>query len=356
MAAMTYAFVALSAVVPSLLLMWYFHRRDVFREPARDLWTVFALGFLIVLPVLAVARPLEPYIDAISEPLRYGLASAFFQAAIPEEVFKFLVLGLAARRAAFDEPMDGVIYGVAASLGFATLENIVYVANSGFAVALTRAFTAVPSHAFLGAIMGYYVGLATFDRHRRGALLGLALAIPILLHGLYDWPLLAAARVSGEGAGERPLILALLSIAPLVVVAAWILSLRLSRRLRIAQLERLPVGDRPFGPTRAERLSTVALAVGGGIVASLGSVMTFGGSWIVVAGSMKGEPVTQGLAVLSVLGLTPTLIGVALFLWGVRRLRDGRALAASVGVGEPARHEGRERVSARRPGVKRPQG
>ena len=69
---MVNTFVAVSAIVPSLLLVWYFHRRDIFREPARDLWTVFASGFLIVLPVLAVARPIDPLVDSISSPLLYA--------------------------------------------------------------------------------------------------------------------------------------------------------------------------------------------------------------------------------------------------------------------------------------------
>lgn len=322
---MVYTFVAVSAVVPSLLLMWYFHRRDVFREPPRDLWIVFGSGVLVVLPVLAIAGPINPLIEATPSPILYGLLSAFFQAAIPEEVFKFVVLRLAARRAAFDEPMDGVVYGVAASLGFATLENIAYVANGGLAVALTRALTAVPSHAFLGAIMGYFVGRAKFERDRRSTLLGLALVVPILLHGLYDWPLLAAARVAQAGAGEQPLILALLSIAPLVVVAAWICALRLSRRLRLAQLRALA----PSEPTEAEHWSTLALTVGGGVVASLGGVLTIGGSWIVLAERLGERPIAQALALLTVAGVTPTIIGVALFLWGIRRLNESRGQRAA---------------------------
>ncbi len=323
---MIYTLVAVSAVVPSLLLMWYFHRRDVFREPARDLWIVFGGGVLIVLPVLAVARPIDPWIDAIDPPLLYGLASAFFQAAIPEELFKLVVLWLALRLAAFDEPMDGVVYGVAASLGFATLENVVYVANGGAAVALTRALTAVPSHAFLGVIMGFFVGRARFDDERRSVLMALGLAVPVVLHGLYDWPLLAAARVTqldGDPSGAtEPLIMALISIAPIVVVGEWICALRMTRRLRLEQLGRLPESERPPMPTRVERWSTLALTLAGAVVASLGGLLFLGGSWIALAERIDGGPIAGPLALLVLLGLTPAVIGVALFLWGVRRLND----------------------------------
>ncbi len=326
---MAHVFVAVSAVVPSLLLVWYFHRRDVFREPARDLWLSFGGGILVVLPVLAIAVPVEWLIAGTSSPLLYGLAAAFLQAAIPEELFKLVVLWVVARRAAFDEPIDGVVYGVAASMGFATLENILYVSSGGLVVALTRAVTAVPSHAFLGAIMGYYVGRARFDPRRRGVSWGLALAIPILLHGAYDWPLLAASRVGQAEAASQPLILGLLSIAPLVVVGEWIGAVRLTRRLRLAQLAGLPAGAAPAAPTRMERWSTLALTGAGGVVASLGGLLSLGGLWMVVAGAVGGQPIGEAVAALLVAGLTPTIIGVALFLWGIRRLNEGRALVAA---------------------------
>ncbi|MCZ6508778.1 MAG: PrsW family glutamic-type intramembrane protease, partial [Acidobacteria bacterium] len=178
---MPHAFIVFSALVPSLLLVWYFHSRDVYPEPPRVLWTVFILGVATVLPVVLVARPFDALLDQISSPLAYGFASAFVQAAIPEELFKFLVVWFfAARHRAFDEPIDGVIYGVVASLGFATLENVLYVAGGGLHVAVTRALTAVPSHAFLGAIMGYFVGRAKFSAER-GRFLAWALLLPILL-------------------------------------------------------------------------------------------------------------------------------------------------------------------------------
>ena len=64
----------------------------------------------------------------------------------------------------FDEPLDGVVYGVAVALGFATLENLLFVARLGLGVAWMRALFAVPAHALFGATMGYYAGRAKFDR------------------------------------------------------------------------------------------------------------------------------------------------------------------------------------------------
>lgn len=308
---------ALSAVVPSVLLMVYFHRRDAYREPILDLWLVFLAGIAIVGPVLLVARPLEPFIAAIEPPLVHGTAAAFLQAAIPEELFKFVVLWwVARRRRAFDEPMDGVVYGVAASLGFATLENVLYVSNGGLAVAVTRALTAVPCHAFLGAIMGYFVGVAAFDPSRRKLGGALALLVPITLHGIYDAPLLTAGRLAELGISPQPWSVALLSIAPLVVVGEWIAAVRLSGHLRRRQLGEGAV------VSRFERWSSYVLTAGGGVLASLGALVVLAGSWLVLVGRFQGESVGHLMAVGTVAGVTPALIGVALFLWGIRRLNE----------------------------------
>ena len=154
----------LAAVIPSLLLLSYFYHKDLNPEPRRVLVMTFCLGIFIVVPVLLVALPLMLALQGqVTDPVLVGLVEGFLGAAIPEELFKFLVLvGYCSRHKEFDEPMDGVVYGVVASLGFATMENVLYVFEGGLTVAVARAFTAVPGHAFLGAILGYYVGQAKF--------------------------------------------------------------------------------------------------------------------------------------------------------------------------------------------------
>jgi RsiW-degrading membrane proteinase PrsW (M82 family) len=124
----------------------------------------FLLGILIVVPVIIVAWPLWLLNSRLDHPMLAGLYTALLCAAVPEEFFKFLVITrYSARNPAFDEPMDGVVYGATASLGFATLENILYVVRGGWMVAAARALTAVPCHACLGAILGYYVGQGRFN-------------------------------------------------------------------------------------------------------------------------------------------------------------------------------------------------
>ena len=165
-----------------------------------------------------------------------GLYCALFYAAVPEEFFKFLVVTrYSARNPAFDEPMDGVVYGATASLGFATLENILYVAQGGWIVAVARALTAVPCHACLGAILGYYVGQARFKGERKiSAWLGLLVAT--LLHALYDFPLLAMRGLDNVG-GQLGLVLGLLVFFLAVFVFEIVWTLRIIRRLRREQVQ-----------------------------------------------------------------------------------------------------------------------
>jgi len=227
----------LSAVIPSLLLLWYFYKRDLNPEPRGVLIKTFVLGILIVVPVIIVAWPLWLLNSRLDHPMLAGLYTALLCAAIPEEFFKFLVITrYSARNPAFDEPMDGVVYGVTASLGFATLENILYVARGGWMVAVARALTAVPCHACLGAILGYYVGQERFSTGRKGyARLGLLVAI--VLHGLYDFPLLVMIRLGGYSPGKWALSWALLvcSLAVLVVEIVW--TRRIVKRLRRQQVQ-----------------------------------------------------------------------------------------------------------------------
>jgi RsiW-degrading membrane proteinase PrsW (M82 family) len=178
-----------SAIVPSLLLLWYVYARDKNPEPRGLLLKTFLLGAFICIPVVPVAMMLE----GMGKGMAGGMwGSAFVQgflgAGIPEELFKFLVLRLFVwRQPHFDEPLDGVVYGATASLGFATLENILYVGQHGLETAVLRALSAVPGHAFTGVVMGAFVGRARFAApEQRAGLLWAGLGSAILLHGSYD--------------------------------------------------------------------------------------------------------------------------------------------------------------------------
>lgn len=323
-------------MLPSLLLVLYFQRRDVYPEPSSVLWTTFGLGVLSVFPILVVALPMDDLTSTIGHPLLYGLATAFLAAAIPEEIFKFLVLRFyAARHMHFDEPMDGVVYGATASLGFATLENILYVSEGGFGVAVMRACLAVPGHAFLGAIMGYYVGRATFTTGDSGPLWRRALLIPIALHGFYNTPLLAAERAGDVDPGCW--VALLLPLPVLIVIGEAVWARRLVHRLRDEQLAAASRGDIPAPPVvvpRAEPATTSAtdaapptgrilggmMTLGGGLLASIGGLMTFGLAVAFFTETMTGEERFELLLGGAILGGLPLALGLWVFLGGIRRL------------------------------------
>ena len=130
---MLIAFTAASAIVPSILLVSFFKNRDVHPEPSRVLWITFWLGVLSTIPTVLVALPLALVLEgALDNLVAVGVADAFLCAALPEELFKLGVVYVYVRKhEAFDEPMDGIVYGVVASLGFATLENILYTIEGG---------------------------------------------------------------------------------------------------------------------------------------------------------------------------------------------------------------------------------
>ncbi len=104
-----------------------------------------------------------------------------------EEFSKYIIVKYYAQRnKEFNEPFDGIVYAVMVSMGFAALENVLYVFQYGFATGVTRAFTAVPAHATFGILMGYFMGKAKFSKNKLQLnLLGLFAAT--LFHGAYDF-------------------------------------------------------------------------------------------------------------------------------------------------------------------------
>jgi len=231
------------ALVPILLLLRYFYARDVHPEPRRVLRKTFGLGVLSLIPAVLLALPsvlLEPRFSSVTLAALYA---AFVGAAIPEEALKLLVVrGYCARQSSFDEPMDGVVYGVTAALGFAALENVLYVWESGWTTALLRAFTAVPIHAATGAMIGHAVALARFGPPRRHAVWrGFTNAVAV--HGLYNFGLIAfelhANRpvLPGHHDDEQVYIFLLLLVF-VILLGSVIWTIRTTRQLHSQQVAR----------------------------------------------------------------------------------------------------------------------
>jgi protease PrsW len=208
------------AIAPIGIVLFWTWWRDRLPEPPRVVLVTFVLGALVTLPILLCERLVSSMLGIEVPPtnLLHALLLSFLVAALVEETFKFLVLTrYSATHSAFDEPYDGIVYGVAASLGFACVENVLYVIGAGtfglglgLFVACMRALLAVPLHTCCGAIMGVCIGVARFKggaSRLRWNLLGFACAI--LLHGLYDTFVFGTQVVAKDSNG----VLALLGLA-----------------------------------------------------------------------------------------------------------------------------------------------
>ena len=177
-------------LAPCVAIILYIIYKDKYeKEPLRYLITCFILGCLTIIPAVLLEEYLENFFFVSTDPITTAI-HAFFGVALPEELLKFLVLRwYIFRKKDFNEPMDGIVYSVMISMGFATVENIFYVIDSGRGVstALLRMFTAVPAHAIFGIAMGYYAGKAKFDTWNSRSLLLQGFLVALILHGLYDF-------------------------------------------------------------------------------------------------------------------------------------------------------------------------
>jgi len=176
------------ALAPVAILLVYVYFRDKYeKEPiSLLLWGLF-LGALVTVPIMVV----EFFLDRFAvyfQGMGWAAYRAFVVAGFTEEIFKFLVVMLFFwRKKDFNEKFDGIVYAVFVSLGFAAVENILYVIQNGSGTGLIRAVTAVPAHLLFGVIMGYYIGLAKFIPEGRTKFLQRAVYMPVLMHGFYDF-------------------------------------------------------------------------------------------------------------------------------------------------------------------------
>lgn len=177
------------AIAPGLAISIYFFLKDQYnREPRRHLAVSFFLGFLSALIAVAAEYFLIGYFDI--QPAR-SVVSAIIMAypivALMEEWSKYIMVRYYAfPKPEFDEPFDGIVYAVMVSMGFATIENIAYVMQTGYTTAIMRMFLSVPAHASFAIIMGYYLGKAKFGGKRRTLLLLTGLFWAVFWHGTYD--------------------------------------------------------------------------------------------------------------------------------------------------------------------------
>lgn len=176
------------ALAPGVAIALYIYLKDKHeREPLGLLLMSFFYGVLSIFVTLLVSWPLE-ILTINKQDAAELFADAFFKVALVEEFSKFIFIRfILFKNKNFNEPFDGIVYAVMVGMGFATLENIVYVYQYGMATGILRMFTAVPAHACFAVLMGYFIGLAKFNKQKNLYFTLLALIAATVFHGLYDY-------------------------------------------------------------------------------------------------------------------------------------------------------------------------
>jgi len=172
------------AIAPGLALFSYFYlRNQISSEPSRTLFHTFLYGAILTFPILFIQHVFE--VEQIMQ--SFFIRNVLFTSML-EEFFKWFILVMAIyQHVEFDDPYDGILYGASISLGFATVENILYLLTYGLDTAFLRALMPVSSHAIFGVVMGYYLGRAKFAISGTSKpLLFVALLVPLGLHMMYN--------------------------------------------------------------------------------------------------------------------------------------------------------------------------
>ena len=171
---------------PGLYWLWYFYRKDELEpEPKKLIVRAYVLGILSAGLVLFIQLPLK---------LEF-FYSAVIVAPIVEEFCKFLMVWIFFyRNENFDEPMDGIVYAAAVALGFASIENGLYLfrsyMQSSFMLSntiLIRAFLSVPAHALFSSVWGYALAKYKFSKNKKVGIVIIGLLISMLLHSAFNF-------------------------------------------------------------------------------------------------------------------------------------------------------------------------
>lgn len=225
------------ALIPVIGLMAFIYFNDKKeKEPVGLLIGLFFAGLGTVIPAVILELVGKLVLNAAmpEQSVMKEVLDAMLIVGTAEEICKFLVLWLFTwRNKQFNYSYDAIVYSVFVSLGFAAIENILYVFSNGISTAVLRMFTAVPGHACFAVFMGFfyskakYAALTNKKRSCRGNFL-LAIFIPIVLHGIYD-AILMGARVSEAELGAGLALILWIGFVIALFVVSCIIIVKSSR-------------------------------------------------------------------------------------------------------------------------------
>ncbi len=193
------------SVIPSLVLGGYIYKKDsIEKEDSKLLFLLFLFGFLSLFAAAFIENTIDIFIPSFYDQsdIIMTFIGSFLGIGLVEEILKWIVLRIFTwKHSDFNHIYDAIVYAVFVSLGFATIENVLYVTQNGILTGLVRMIASVPGHVFFGVFMGYYYGMAKKafmnnrkDLERKNMLL--SIIIPICLHGFFDFCLLAQSYLA----------------------------------------------------------------------------------------------------------------------------------------------------------------
>ena len=308
--------IGVAAIAPALLVLWLVIAADERPGPPARVWLAFLLGAASI-SLLGIAR--APFAAILAVPgnpwMTQGLRSVFGVAA-PEEIVKVLVIiAVSVRRRTFADPMDTVVYGAAAGLGFAAYENLAYLvqhADIWRSLAALRSVLTVPFHGALGIIAGAYLAIARSgtalgaNRHNRDwariSSWAMVLLGPIALHAAFDFPLLMLQQNPDLPSTTR----LLLGAASIVIGFSSIgFAIRLVRRVGRHHAPRTEVARERLSQLR--RMWALLVFGGGAGFAGLTFVLGAAHRWLI-------NPDRNMTVVTGSVGLILVVVGVALLV------------------------------------------
>ena len=186
-------YLLVAAVLPIFILCFFVYKKDPHHEPFKLLVKIFIFGFISALPIVLLEIFLDKIFptDGVSNFILIFI-NVFISVALVEEGFKWLVtLFFGYKNKEFDEIYDIIVYSVFASLGFACIENILYVCTNGIGNAILRALLSVPGHMCFGIIMGYFLAQAKVGKINKSISvykknMVLSILLPTFAHTMYD--------------------------------------------------------------------------------------------------------------------------------------------------------------------------
>jgi RsiW-degrading membrane proteinase PrsW (M82 family) len=319
-----------AAIAPALLMLWLVIAADERPGPPAQVWIAFVLGAASI-SLLGIARaPFAAILAVPGNPWMTMSLRSVFGVAAPEEIVKVLVIiAVSWKRRTFADPMDTLVYGAAAGLGFAAYENLAYLvqhADMWRSLAALRSVLTVPFHGALGIIAGAYIAIARAGtalganrHHRDWARISswmLALFAPVALHAAFDFPLLTLQKNPDLGSTTR----LLLGTASVIIGFSSIgFAVRLVRRVGRHHAPRTELARERLSQLR--RMWALLVVGGGAGFAGVAFLLTSLHHWFI-------NPERNASLVLIPIGFTSILIGFALlvattavYIFGRNRLR-----------------------------------